>query len=72
MDAGKHRTHDLRRGHCKDLQQKGASLYEILQAGEWKSPAFLSYMDMAELDRDVVAEAMRDESSSEDEGDCGE
>jgi hypothetical protein len=36
-----YRTHDLRRGHARDLQLGGASLYEILSAGEWRSPAFL-------------------------------
>ena len=65
--AQKYRTHDLRRGHAKDLQLKGASLYQILAAGEWRSPAFLSYLDLVELERDVVIEAHLDESSSEDE-----
>ena len=40
-EAESYRTHDLRRGHARDLQLHGASLYEILQAGEWRSPAFL-------------------------------
>ena len=35
--------------------------------GEWKSPAFLSYLDVAEFERDAVIEAHLDESSSEDE-----
>ena len=65
--ADRYRTHDLRRGHARDLQLKGASLYEILNAGEWKSPAFLSYLNVAELERDAVIEAHLDESSSEDE-----
>ena len=67
QDARSYRTHDLRRGHAKDLQVSGwllapppffwakvchiecfagASLYEILAAGEWRSPAFLTYLDM--------------------------
>ena len=66
--SASYRTHDLRRGHAKDLQVNGATLYEILAAGEWRSPAFLSYLDLAELERDVVVEAHLDESSSEDEG----
>ena len=41
-DAALYRTHDLRRGHALDLQQRGGSLREILEAGEWRSPAFLS------------------------------
>jgi hypothetical protein len=40
-EAEAYRTHDLRRGHARDLQMYGASLYEILEAGEWRSPAFL-------------------------------
>ena len=40
-EADAYRTHDLRRGHARDLQLHGASLYEISEAGEWRSPAFL-------------------------------
>ena len=29
-----YRSHDFRRGHARDLQASGASLYEILQARE--------------------------------------
>ena len=62
--AGPYRTHDLRRGHAKDLQLsgacvacagrlvcdavlRGAPLWKILQAGEWRSPAFLKYLDLS-------------------------
>ena len=62
--AQQYRTHDLRRGHAKDLQLSGgltwrvhawrsgwrcvpgAPLWEILAAGEWRSPAFLAYLDL--------------------------
>ena len=44
--AMEYRTHDLRRGHAKDLQISGASLWTILRAGEWRSPAFLTYLDL--------------------------
>ena len=40
-DARQYRCHDLRRGHADDLRKSGASLSTILQAGEWRSPAFL-------------------------------
>ena len=66
-EAKYYRTHDLRRGHAKDLFQNGATLYEILPAGEWRSPAFLRYIDHCELESSVVWEAHADESSSEDE-----
>ena len=65
--AHKYRTHDWRRGHAKDMQLKGATLYQILMAGEWKSPAFLAYMDMVELELGATMEAHMAESSSEDE-----
>ena len=62
-----YRCHDLRRGHAKDMQLNGATLYEILAAGEWKSPAFLDYMSLMELETGAVIEAHQAESSSEDE-----
>ena len=65
-DANKHRTHDIRRGHARDLQQSGASLMEILRAGEWRSAAFLAYMDKCELECDATLEAHLNESSDED------
>ena len=81
--AGEYRTHDLRRGHAKDLQLSGmyynsviilsgcsrcvagAPLYKILQAGEWRSPVFLSYLDMHRLETDAVVQAHIDESASD-------
>ena len=58
-------SHDFRRGHARDLQASGASLYEILQAGEWSSPAFLQYLDLICLERDAVVEAHVAESDDE-------
>ena len=66
-NASRFRTHDLRRGHALDLLRAGANLGEILRAGQWRSPAFLQYLDLEELERDAVLEAHLDESSSEDE-----
>ena len=81
-----YRTHDLRRGHARDLQLSGARLcaydesnrvnlstfagaplWEILSAGEWRSPAFLSYLDLHQLDAQLVIQAHIDEES-DDEG----
>ena len=64
--AMEYRTHDLRRGHARDLQSSGATLYEILSAGEWRSPAFLQYLDISTLERDMVVEAHVDESSGDE------
>ena len=67
-DANLYRCHDLRRGHAKDLACSGASLVEILLAGQWRSPAFLVYLDIKSLERDAVLAACVDESSGgEDE-----
>jgi len=45
-DAESYVLHDFRRGHAEDLRRAGKSLWVILQAGEWGSPAFLAYMDL--------------------------
>ena len=66
-NANDYRTHDFRRGHARDLQASGASLLEILQAGEWRSPAFLRYLDNKELEKDVVIQAHFAESSGSEE-----
>lgn len=66
-EARYYRTHDLRRGHARDLQTSGASLVEILLAGEWRSPAFLTYLDLAQLETDAVIEAHLAESSDDEQ-----
>ena len=38
-DAHKYCSHDLRRGHTKDLRAAGASWQEILEQGGWASQA---------------------------------
>lgn len=55
--ANLHRTQDFRRGHAEDLRLSGASLRTILQAGEWRSPAFLKYLDVDRLEADMVMQA---------------
>ena len=44
----------------------GAPLWAILQAGEWRSPAFLKYLDLHKLDMDLVMQAHVDEESDSD------
>ena len=44
----------------------GATLWEILAAGEWRSPAFMKYLDLHRLETDVVVQAHMDESDDED------
>ena len=43
----------------------GAPLWKILEAGEWRSPAFLTYLDINRLEADVVVQAHLDESDSD-------
>ena len=67
LKASLYRTHDFRRGHARDLQASGASLVEILQAGQWKSPAFLNYLDVNSLESEAVLQAHLEESSDSDD-----
>ena len=64
--ADQYRTHDIRRGHARDLQKRGATLCEILSAGEWRSAAFLSYLDRVELECGATMESHINESSDEE------
>ena len=43
----------------------GAPLYEILAAGEWRSPAFLQYLDLLKLETAAVIQAHCDESDED-------
>lgn len=65
------RTHDWRRGHAKDMQMNGKRLWEILQAGDWRSPAFMEYLDLHRLEEDGVAEAHGVAELSDDDEDLG-
>ena len=49
--------HDFRRGHAQDLVENGASLAMILQAGEWASQAFATYLKMVEVEAHAVRQA---------------
>jgi len=49
-------THDLGRGHAKDMQLSGASAH-ILAAGKWKSRAMATYVDLDRLEYDLALEA---------------
>ena len=46
----------------------GAQLWQILEAEEWRSPAFMKYLDVHKLETDLVVQAhVDDESESEDD-----
>jgi hypothetical protein len=59
--------HDFRRGHTQDLVAGGSTLVEILRAGEWRTPSFMCYLDLATLEKDAVVEAHQLESDSDSE-----
>ena len=40
--------------HWQDMRKSGSTLAEILQAGQWKSSAFINYMNEAKLEQDVA------------------
>ena len=61
-----YRSHDLRRGHARDMQDRGHTIGQILAAGQWKSAAFMTYLDEDELAAEAVLEAHLNESSDED------
>ena len=66
-DAKFYGTHDFERGHALDLERSGAPLWKILEAGEWRSAAFLKYLDLNLIDRDVVVQAhLDDDTENED------
>ena len=66
-DFATYRLHHLRRGHALDLQLSGAPLAEILAAGEWRSPAFMKYLNMRQLKEGLVVQAHLEEPEPEDE-----
>ena len=60
------RCHDLRRGRAKDLQPAGATLREILEAEQWRSPQFFKYLDLDQLHREMAVSAHLAESDDEE------
>ena len=54
-------------GPCGLFSCSGAPLWEILEAGEWSSPAFLKYLDLHRLDAELVVQAHVGESDSDEE-----
>ena len=66
QDADSYRAHDFRRGHAEDLRLAGVSLAEIMERGEWDSPAVFTYVDISKLEADTVLAAVLDEESDED------
>jgi hypothetical protein len=55
-NALKFGTQDFRRGHAEDMRKMGCTLAEILRAGQWRSAAFMTYMDEAGIDKASLSE----------------
>ncbi len=48
----------LRRGHAQQILNDGGTLAEVLRAGQWSSPAFLLYLDLAEVESTAVLDML--------------
>ena len=46
---------------------RGAPLWKILAAGEWRSPAFLDYLDVHRMEVEMVLQGCLDEESECDD-----
>ena len=53
------------------MVELGCDLPQILQAGEWVSPAFLRYLDSVKFEKDAVVQAHLEESHGGDDELCG-
>ena len=62
-------SHDFRRGHSKDLADKGSNIGQILGAGQWTSTAFMAYQNKEELETRAVKASHEVEDSDEDGSD---
>ena len=63
--ADEYGTHAFRRGHAQDLLNGGATLAEILRAGQWKSGAFHRYLETADIEQGAVLEVACDTDEEE-------
>jgi len=57
--------HSLRRGMAQDIWENTKSLKDVLLAGEWRSPAFLLYLNQTEVNEEVVLQAILHEDDDE-------
>ena len=60
-------AHAFRRGAAQDMAAQGCQLVEILQAGGWKSAAFMAYLKPHELEAGACARLVDDPNDSDDE-----
>ena len=55
----------FRAGHATALAEEGKSIGDILRAGEWKSAAFLAYVNEDAVDASQLLDAVLDDSDDE-------
>ncbi len=48
---------------CARIWHIGAPLWKILAAGEWRSPAFLDYLDIHKMEVELVMQGCLEEES---------
>ena len=58
-------THAFRRGHARDLAEAGTPLAIILKAGQWRSQAFMRYLDPNDIETLAALEVAYDSDDCE-------
>ena len=61
LDVQQPQTYGLqsfRRGHAHQIMLDGGTLADVLKAGQWASPAFLLYLDRADIEHFAVVQAL--------------
>ena len=51
--------YSFRRGHAREIAEKGGSLGEVLRAGTWASSAFKAYQEMEHISRNATRRTHR-------------
>ena len=54
-ESSEYGLHDFRRGHAEDMRKCGCTLAQIMRAGQWKSAAFMTYLNEMEIDKAVAS-----------------
>ena len=57
-EGGEYTSHGFRRGTAQAMLTSGSNLAEILSAGDWRSPAFLAYLEQADVEEEAVLDAL--------------
>ena len=65
-DANEYSTKAFRRGTAREMLANQSSLADVLVAGQWRSAAFLLYIDKMDVEEDAVFAALDSLSDEED------